>query len=69
VKAMQTFRAAAPTATIVDHTARQMRLGPPPAPAAAAAAKVARSTGRAVGKTAARIVDGLAEVVERVLPD
>ena len=69
VRAMESFRAAAPSATIVDLSPRQMRAAATPttptAPAAAAAAKVARTTGRVVGKTAAR----LAEVVERVLPD
>ena len=61
VKAMESFRAAAPTATIVDHTARPARRAPIPE---APAAKVARTTGRVLGKTAAKVV----EAVERVLP-
>ena len=67
--ALESFRRAAPTATVVDHTAMLAK-----APATATA-KVARTTGRVVGKAAAKVaevpeaaVDVVKKVVETVLP-
>ena len=62
--AMESFRKAAPTATIVDHTAR------PPAKAKTVPGKVARTTGRVVGKAAAVVAEVpsfLTSAVEKVV--
>ena len=51
LKAMETFRQAAPTAELVDHTATRGKAGMPPA------ARVARTTGRVVGMAAAKVAE------------
>jgi uncharacterized protein YegP (UPF0339 family) len=62
--AMESFRKAAPTAIIVDHTAR------PAAAPKTVPGKVARTTGRVMGKAAATIADVpslLSSAVEKVV--
>src|ERR1044072_7477583 len=62
--AMESFRKAAPTATIVDHTAR------PAAAPKTAPGKGARTTGRVVGKAAATVAGVpslLTSAVEKVV--
>jgi uncharacterized protein YegP (UPF0339 family) len=51
--AMESFRKAAPTATVVDHTARPAKAAAPKT----APGKVARKTGRVVGKAAATVAE------------
>ncbi|MEW6476749.1 MAG: DUF1508 domain-containing protein [Actinomycetota bacterium] len=70
VNAMESFRKAAPTAEIVDHTAR-----PAKSAATSAPAKVARQTGRVVGKAAAKVAEvpsaamsAVEKVVDAVTP-
>jgi uncharacterized protein YegP (UPF0339 family) len=69
VNAMESFRKAAPTAEIVDTTARPM------AAVAPVAAKAARTTGRVVGKAAAKVAEvpsmvtsAVEKVVETIVP-
>ena len=52
LKAMESFRQAAPQATLIDHTAKPRGGTSTPAPA-----RVARSTGRVVGKAAAKVAE------------
>ena len=62
--AMESFRKAAPTAIVVDHTAR------PAAAPKTVPGKVARTTGRAVGKAAAKVAEVpslLTSAVEKVV--
>ena len=68
VNAMESFRKAAPTADIVDHTAR-------PKVPQTIPAKAARATGRVVGKAAATVaelpsaaISAVEKVVEAVTP-
>jgi uncharacterized protein YegP (UPF0339 family) len=70
VNAMESFRKAAPTATVVDHTAQPAKAAPTSVPG-----KVARKTGRVVGKAAAVVaevpevaVEAVKKVVDTVLP-
>jgi uncharacterized protein YegP (UPF0339 family) len=71
LRAMESFRKAAPTATVVDHTVRPAKaVSPKPAPA-----RVARTTGRVVGKAAAKVaevpslaVEAAKKVVDTVTP-
>ena len=67
--ALESFRKAAPTAAVVDHTAAPAKVP------ATTTAKVARTTGRVVGKAAAVVaevpeaaVEAVKKVVETVLP-
>jgi uncharacterized protein YegP (UPF0339 family) len=63
--AMESFRKAAPTATIVDHTARPAKAAPKNVPG-----KVARTTGRVMGKAAAKVAEMpslLTSAVEKVV--
>lgn len=65
LSAMESFRKAAPTAAIVDHTARPAKAAPKSAPAT-----VARTTGRVVGKAAAKVAEVpslVTSVVEKVV--
>jgi len=63
VNAMESFRKAAPGAEIVDHTARPAKaLAPTTVPG-----KVARTTGRVVGKAAATVAEVPQVAVEAVL--
>ena len=67
VKAMEAFRQAAPTAEILDTTAQPAatrgRAKAAPAPASTTA-KLARTTGRAMGKAAATVTEAPSLVVE-----
>ena len=53
LKAMESFRAAVPTADIVDLTTRDVKFAPP----ATVPGKAARTGGRVVGKAAAKVAD------------
>jgi uncharacterized protein YegP (UPF0339 family) len=53
LRAMESFRKAAPAATVVDHTAKPVRAASPRPPSA----RVARTTGRVMGKAAATVAD------------
>jgi uncharacterized protein YegP (UPF0339 family) len=71
VNAMESFRKAAPTADIVDTTAKTVKLAPP----RTTTGKAARKTGRAVGKAAAVVAEvpslltsAVEKVVETVTP-
>ena len=61
VNAMEAFRSAAPTAEVVDVTA--LPVGAAPAPVTTSE-KVARATGRVVGKAAATVAEAPSLVVE-----
>jgi uncharacterized protein YegP (UPF0339 family) len=69
--AMESFRKAAPAATVVDHTARPAKAAAPKT----VPGKVARTTGRVVGKAAAKVAEvpslvtsAVEKVVETVTP-
>jgi uncharacterized protein YegP (UPF0339 family) len=71
VNAMESFRKAAPGAAIVDHTTQPVKVTTP----GSTPAKVARQTGRVVGKAAARVaevpqvaVEAVKKVVDTVTP-
>jgi uncharacterized protein YegP (UPF0339 family) len=71
LKAMESFRAAAPTADIVDRTTSDVKFAPP----ASVPGKAARTGGRAVGKAASVVADvpeltksAIEKVVDAVLP-
>jgi uncharacterized protein len=53
VNAMESFRKAAPGAEIVDHTARPVKAAAP----TSVPGKVARTTGRVVGKAASKVAE------------
>lgn len=70
LKAMESFRSAAPTASVVDHTVKPAKAPPKPV-----SARAARTTGRVVGKAAAKVaevpslaVEAAKKVVETVTP-
>jgi uncharacterized protein YegP (UPF0339 family) len=71
VNAMESFRKAAPTAAVVDHTVKPAKSAAP----TSTPGKVARTTGRVVGKAAAVVADvpeaaveAVKKVVDTVLP-
>ena len=71
LKAMESFRAAVPTADIVDLTTKDVKFAPP----ATVPGKAARTGGRVVGKAAAKVADvpGMAmsaveSIVDAVIP-
>ena len=71
LKAMESFRAAAPTADIVDLTTRNVTFAPP----ATVPGRAARTSGRAVGKAAAKVADvpslaisAVESIVDAVIP-
>ena len=59
VNAMESFRKAVPTATVVDTTEKPAKTIP-----TTGAGKVARKTGRVVGKAAAKVAEAPSLVVE-----
>lgn len=63
VNAMESFRKAAPGAEIVDHTARRAKADA----AQTVPGKVARKTGRVVGKAAATVAEVPQAAVEAVM--
>jgi uncharacterized protein YegP (UPF0339 family) len=71
LKAMQSFRTAVPTADIVDVTTREVKFAPP----ATVPGRAARSSGRVVGKAAAKVAavpvvakSAVEKVVDAVTP-
>ncbi len=70
VNAMESFRKAAPTATLDDKTVAAVLKGAGPKRSAAkpAPAKAARATGRVVGKAAAKVKHLVESVEEAVTP-
>jgi uncharacterized protein YegP (UPF0339 family) len=71
VNALESFRKAAPTAAVVDHTVKPAKAAAP----TSTPGKVARKTGRVVGKAAAVVaevpeaaVEAVKKVVDTVLP-
>lgn len=67
VNAMESFRKAAPGAEIIDHTARPAKADAAPK---TVSGKVARTTGRVVGKAAATVAEvplAAVEVVKKVV--
>jgi uncharacterized protein YegP (UPF0339 family) len=53
LKAMESFRAAVPTADIVDTTTKDVKFAPP----AGVPGRAARTSGRVVGKAAAKVAE------------
>ncbi len=71
LKAMQSFRTAVPTADIVDVTTKDVKFAPP----ATVPGRAARTSGRVVGKAAAKVADlpslaksAVESVVDAVVP-
>lgn len=71
LKAMESFRSAVPTADVVDTTTKDVVFAPP----ASVPGQAARTTGRVVGKAAAKVADvpalarsTVGKVVDAVVP-